>query len=135
MTSKSALKDAGRVMGFEPDYMNVLSKHIPSSGGNNMSIEDAIVEVKELKDAYEQFPDLFDLARDLQGTPRSASKHASGVVIAPQELDVSLPLHTSAGEIVTQYDGETLEDIGYQVLNAQLKAGNIVESLSVPLSI
>lgn len=135
MTSKSALKDAGRVMGFEPNYMNILSKHIPSSGGNNMPIEEAIVEVQELKNAYKKFPDLFDLARDLQGTPRSASKHASGVVVAPQELDISLPLHTSDGEIVTQYDGETLEDIGYQMFNAQLKAGNIVESLSMFLSI
>ena len=113
MTSRMALKDAGRVLGFDHSYMNFLTANIPAAGGNVMRIEDAMEGVKEIKAASEKNPELFELAVDLQGIPRSSSTHAAGVIITPKELDRVLPLHVAKGEVVTQYDGETLEDIGY----------------------
>lgn len=113
MTSRMALKDAGRVLGFDHSYMNYLTANIPASGGNVMRIEDAVKNIKELKQAYEEYPELFDLGIDLQGIPRSKSIHAAGVIITPQELDRVLPLDVAKGEVVTQYDGGTLEDMGY----------------------
>lgn len=113
MSSRMALKDAGRVLGYEHQYINHLTKQIPNMGGSNMTLEDAVIEIRELKAASENHPELFDLGRDLQGMPRSSSSHASGVIVTPEPLDATLPLHVAKNEIVTQYDGDTLEDIGY----------------------
>lgn len=118
MSSKMALKDAGRALDYDYDYTNTLTKYIPMDNGKNMPLEEAVQEIPEIKQAKEKFPDLFELAMDLQGIPRSASQHASGILITPQELDRSLPLQVAKDEVVTQYDGEILEDIGYlKVLN------------------
>ena len=117
MSSRMALKDAGRVMEFDPQFMNEVTSHIPNLGGS-MPLDEAIETIPQVREMSKKFPDLFDLARDLEGMPRSTSQHASGVIVTPGELDRSIPLQTAAGEVVTQYDGETLEEIGYiKVLN------------------
>lgn len=113
MSSKMALKDAGRVLGYEHAYLNELTNTIPSFNGKNMDLEDTLEEIPEIIEANKTNPELFELAVDIQGIPRSQSVHASGVIVTPQELDVTIPLGMSKGTTVTQYDGDTLEDLGY----------------------
>ena len=50
MESKQALKDVGKAMGLPHSYMNELTKLVPVLHGKNLSIEEAIEEVPELKE-------------------------------------------------------------------------------------
>lgn len=51
MESKQALKDVGKAMGLTHAYLNELTKHVPVIHGKNMSIAEAIADVKILEDA------------------------------------------------------------------------------------
>ncbi|MBC7336079.1 MAG: DNA polymerase III subunit alpha, partial [Clostridia bacterium] len=56
---------------------------------------------------------LVDYARALEGTPRHASTHAAGVVIAPEPLVNFLPLQkTSDGTVTTQFAMHVIEELG-----------------------
>src|SRR5262249_37414205 len=69
--------------------------------------------LEELRCSGEREGRLFDLALRLEGLLRNASKHAAGIVIAPQPLTDDLPLWVDKdGAVVTQYTFLDLEEIG-----------------------
>ena len=114
MSSKSILKNVGKVMGVDHNLINDWNKEIPSNMGNVMSLGQAVEEVPTIKRAYEQYPQLFDLAMDLEKMPKSAGVHACGIEISPVPLRNNVPvMRGKAGQAVTQYEGPVLEDIGY----------------------
>ena len=114
MTSKAILKNVSKVMGIDHNIVNEWNKNIPAPNGNVMPIGVAIEEIPVIKEASEEYPELFELAEELQKMPKSKGVHASGVQISPVELSSNLPLMVSrSGEVTTQYEGGPLEDIGY----------------------
>lgn len=114
MTSKAILKNVSKVMGVDHNIVNEWNKNIPAPNGNVMPIGVAIEEIPVIKEASEEYPELFELAEELQKMPKSKGVHASGVQISPVELSNNLPLMVSrSGEVTTQYEGGPLEDIGY----------------------
>lgn len=113
MSSKSILKNVGKVMGVDHNLINDWNKEIPSNMGNVMALEQAVEDVPTIKRAYEQHPQLFDLAMDLEKMPKSAGVHACGILVFPQNLQKSVPImRGKAGQSVTQYEGPILEDLG-----------------------
>lgn len=107
------LKDVGRVLGIDHNVINDLNKHIPSHQGKVLPLSDAIDEIPEVKQAQEKYPNLFELALDIQSLPRSASSHPCGYLISPTDLTTSVPLmRGKSGEVITCYEGGELEDIG-----------------------
>jgi len=114
MKARSAIKDVGRVLAIPYDLADSISKLIPL--GPKETIDTAIEEVRELREKYENEPEikkLIDLARKLEGLPRHAGKHAAGVVITPGPLTDLVPLfRTNKDEITIQYDWVSAEDIG-----------------------
>src|ERR1051326_3395476 len=88
----------------------------PPVRGRNVSIEQAIEQVPELRKAMEQTPqvsELIDLARRLEGCARHVSVHAAGVVITPEPLQELIPIAVSAkDEVTTQYEMTDLEKVG-----------------------
>ncbi|HEY4025257.1 MAG TPA: DNA polymerase III subunit alpha [Candidatus Dormibacteraeota bacterium] len=134
MASKAAIRDVGRVLEVPLKETDRLSKLIPVHQGRSKSLDDAIKEVPEFREAYEappqQGPDgrqyhlrrLIDVARPLEGVSRNVSVHAAGVVIAPDKLELFAPTQwgpRSAGaaddqprQVITQYDMKAVGDIG-----------------------
>ena len=69
------------------------------------------------KSAYDTDPvahEVLTFAIAVEGLARSAGTHAAGVVIADVPLDTVLPLQTITGkeDIITQWDGPTVEKVG-----------------------
>ena len=115
--AKSAVKDVGRVLGYDYNLMNKeISKAFPDTPG--ISIKEALEESKELKMYAGQYPKLFDIAQKLEGKPRQLGTHASAVVITPEPVDDYTPLartkNSQTGEItyVTQTEMHDSEDLG-----------------------
>lgn len=114
MTSKAILRDVAKVMGVDHRQVLNWNKNIPAPNGNVMPINEAIVEIPIISEASKQYPQLFELANDLQSMPKSKGIHASGYQIAPDNLYFNLPLWKNKDdEIITQYEGTTLEELGY----------------------
>jgi DNA polymerase-3 subunit alpha len=113
MQARAVLRDVGRVMGIPYNEIDRLAKMIPF----HASIDEATSSIKELSNlvqSKEEYKELFDVARKLEGLARHPATHAAGVVITPKELVEYVPLFKSPerGEVSTQYAKNSLEDIG-----------------------
>lgn len=111
--AKAAIRDVGRVLKIPSQEVDRIAKMIPAEPG--ATLESALERVKELREISEnpRFSELISMARKLEGFARHASTHAAGVLIAPGDLTDYVPLYRGArGEIVTQYDMNSIEAIG-----------------------
>lgn len=117
LASKAAIKDVGRALDMPYAEVDRIAKLVPPPvRGRNVSIEQALEQVPELRTAVEengQVRDLIDLARRLEGCARHASVHAAGVVISPVPLQELVPVAVSSrDELTTQYAMSDLEKTG-----------------------
>lgn len=76
LSSKIVLKDVGRILGIDHERINDLNKHLPSTNGKVMDLADAVEELPAFQKAKQQYPELFDLALQIQSMPRGAGIHA-----------------------------------------------------------
>lgn len=109
MEARGAVRDIGRVLGLPYSEPDKIAKLIPF--GHNL--EEAMVNVPELQEFYQQdnYRELINLAKKIEGTARHASTHAAGVVIADTALTEYTPLQkeTKNERIMTQYDMYSLD--------------------------
>jgi len=123
MKSRAVIRDVGRTLGFEPGETDRIAKLIPNAPGQSFTVEEAVKQLKEVRELYRQddrHKRLFDYAMTLEGLSRHASVHAAGVVIAPGPLDEYVPVCVQSGKggagdegmVVTQYDMNSLEEAG-----------------------
>jgi len=117
MASKAAIRDVGRVLEVPLRETDRLAKLVPVWQGRSKSLDDAMKEVPEFREAYEASDEqkhLVDVARALEGVLRNVSTHAAGVVIAPEPLVQYTPLQFGPGResVVTQYEMKAVGDIG-----------------------
>ena len=114
MKAKLALKDTARVMGFEPNEANRLSKLIPDA--LDATIAGAMETNPEVKSEISKNPkvkQLFDYATKIEGLKRHTGVHASGVLVTKEEVTKYTPLAKGAKDIITtQYEGNTVSDMG-----------------------
>ncbi len=117
MSAKAVVKDVGRVLGIPYADVDKVSKLIPSFRGKVFSIERAIKEVKELRDLIKgsaELQEMIELAKPLENMVRHSSTHAAGIVIANEPLADHIPLYKgSRDEIVTQFDMNSIEELGF----------------------
>jgi DNA polymerase III subunit alpha len=117
LASKAAIKDVGRAL--EVPYADVerIAKMIPPPvRGRNVSINQALEQVPELKREMETNPqvkEILEIAQRLEGCARHSSVHAAGVVISPLPLQELIPIAVSGKEeLTTQYVMSDLEKTG-----------------------
>ncbi|HBF34679.1 TPA: DNA polymerase III subunit alpha [Candidatus Sumerlaeota bacterium] len=115
MKAKAAVRDVGRVKSIPLNMVDRIAKMIPE--GPKVSIESALKDSPELKEAYEldhQVTDILDAARKIEGTVRQPGVHAAGVVVCRKPLIEALPLYKQAGkeDVVTQYNMIEVEEVG-----------------------
>ena len=114
LKARGVVRDVGRVMNLPYARCDMIAKMIPSDP--KITIDGALQANPELKKLYDtdgQIHDLIDISRSLEGLPRHASVHASGVVISPRGVEEYVPLAKGADDVVTtQYTMTTLEELG-----------------------
>lgn len=115
LAARAAVRDVGRVLELPPPLVDRIARLVPVVQGQARSLAQALEEVPELKALYSRDPAarrLIDLGRQVEGLPRHASVHAAGVVIAPVPLTRLVPLELVGDALVTQFDMESLEQVG-----------------------
>jgi DNA polymerase-3 subunit alpha len=117
LKGKQAIKDVGRVLDFTFAETDRITKLYPEpKQGKDFPLAKALAmepRLEELRASGEREGRLFDLALRLEGLLRNASKHAAGIVIAPQPLTDHVPLWVDKdGAVVTQYTFTDVETIG-----------------------
>ena len=112
LSARAVVRDVGRALGIPYSDVDVVAKAIPHD--HDITIEKALGEPK-FKELYDSSPDikrLVDTAKRLEGMPRNASIHAAGVVITELPVCEYVPLSTSGGVIITQFDMDTIASLG-----------------------
>lgn len=110
---RAAVRDVGRALGMPYAEVDVVAKMIPRFMG--ITMDNALKANPELKHAYDSDPKikrLIDFALKLEGRPRNASTHATGVVITDKPITDYLPLSLNENAIVTQFAMNTVADLG-----------------------
>ncbi|MDR0220594.1 MAG: DNA polymerase III subunit alpha, partial [Lachnospiraceae bacterium] len=114
MKAKGAVRDVARALGLPYAVGDSIAKMIPGELG--ITLERALEissELRQLCETDAQAKYLMAMARRLEGLPRNASTHASGVVITTHPTDEFVPLAWGKEDgINTQYDMTTLEELG-----------------------
>ncbi|MGI9016021.1 MAG: DNA polymerase III subunit alpha [Euzebya sp.] len=116
--AKQAIKDSARVLGLPYSFGDRLCKMFPPPvQGKESPLKEALELSGELAEARDANPDVkkvLELAAGLEGLRRQHSIHAAGVVIADEPISDIVPTLQVDGEaeVVTQYDGRQVEELG-----------------------
>ena len=112
LAAKAAVRDCGRAMGMSYSDVDAVAKAIPQELGITLKNALRFPELKTLYEGSEQVKKLIDTAISLEGMPRNISVHAAGVVITDKPISEYVPLSVSNGTLVTQFDMDTIADLG-----------------------
>lgn len=121
MAARAAVRDAGRALGINYGFCDMLAKLIPFNPTQGMKVgwlDKSLERVAELKSLYDTNADakkVIDAARHLEGVARHASVHAAGVVVSKEPLTNYVPLQRAPQDeniIITQFDMYSIEDLG-----------------------
>jgi len=116
--AKAVVRDAGRVLDLPYTKCDTLSKLIPHNPADPWTLERALKEEPAFAEAVagdEEYAELVELSRPLEGLTRNVGMHAGGVLIAPGKLTDFCPLYCAGGSeaaVVSQYDKDDVEAIG-----------------------
>lgn len=114
MGARGVIRDVGRTLGFTPSETDRIAKLVPD--GVDVALADALkpgAELAEVAAKDERVQELVSVASLLEGTPRHASVHAAGVVIAPRPLAEIVPLmRTKDGRPAIQFDMDQCKKLG-----------------------
>ncbi len=114
LQARAVIKDVGRAMDIRLDLVNELTKMIPQELG--ITLSKALEKNPDFNSVYEtdeEVHKLIDYCMRLEGLPRHASTHASGVVICQRPAMDLVPLCSiNNGAPMAQFDMVTLEHLG-----------------------
>jgi len=115
MKARAVIRDVARVLNVPLGQADKLAKLVPETLG--ITLEAALQQEPKLSEWCQQdaqISKVIEIGKRLEGLSRHASVHAAGVVIADKPLDNFLPLYkaTDSDELITQFDGPTVEKVG-----------------------
>lgn len=112
LAARAAIRDVGRAMGLPYSEVDPVARAVPHEVG--VTLRDAL-KLPALKIQYENSPtvkQLVDTAMELEGMPRNITVHAAGLVVTDYPVSSYVPLATSNGTVVTQFDMDTVAKLG-----------------------
>jgi len=114
LAARVAVRDVGRVLGYEYSFCDRLAKSIPFGA----TFQEALKKSPDFVELYEKdrrARKIVNIAKRLEGVVRHASTHACGVVITDQSLDELTPRQYASQSdktVITQYDMYSIENLG-----------------------
>jgi DNA polymerase III subunit alpha len=117
LQARAVLRDVGRVLQQPFGLVDRLTKLVPSTPANPVTLKEALKIEPGFKRARESEPsvgELIDMAVQLEGLYRNASTHAAGVVIGDRPLVELVPLYRDPRSELpaTQFNMKWVEPAG-----------------------
>lgn len=130
---KSALRDAGRALGFPVDLMERASKNL--AGWDGREIRPERLAECGLDPEAPRVKLMLELANQLIGAPRHLTQHTGGFVIARDVLSELVPIENAAMEdrTVIQWDKDDLDTLG--LLKVDILALGMLTAISRALKL
>ena len=90
--AKVAINDVARALDI-PDYQMVAARVTAAIPSGKTTLNESIAASELLREMENNYPEVFRLARRVEGKTRHTSVHAAGVVIAPSDMTDFMPVH------------------------------------------
>lgn len=157
LQAKAVIKDVSRVMSLRYEFADYLTELVPFNAVNPVTLSQAINDIPELKDAAEGLglynlhgeneliKQVLSTALVLEGLHRHSSTHAAGVVIANEDMILTVPVCKDAGTnmLIVQYSMKYCElaglikfdFLGLQTLTVITKCLHILKSEGIDIDI
>lgn len=114
MGARAAVRDAARVSGMYAADADIILKAMGPS--RDLSLQQCLASsarLKRLVESERKYADLYRLACQFEGLPRSLSQHAAGIVMSSRPLTDNVPVvRQGEGILTTQYEAKYLEERG-----------------------
>jgi DNA polymerase-3 subunit alpha len=107
LAAKNAVRDVVRILGLPYASGNYLSERIPDKGTISIFKRDG-----KWTETDPTLIKILETAEKIEGYPKNASTHASGVVITDKPIIEYLPVLKNGGVSATQYAMNELEPLG-----------------------
>ena len=106
LSSKLCIKECGKIVGgYSESEVNEISDQIPKQFGRVFGLEEAYKESEKLKLWADQNPEVFKIAKKIEGLNKNTGVHPSGIAISYYKIDEICPVQkTSDGDLVSGYD-------------------------------
>lgn len=138
MQGKGALKDCGRYLGMPYGVLELVSQRFPN--GPAQTIDRALFEVDGFAEFYDRYPEMFRIARRLEGRLKTKGVHPAGVIISDRPVsDVVAMMFSVRGAvnednpneriIITQCDMDDVDYLG--MLKVDCLASKTQTTLSI----
>lgn len=147
LQAKAVVKDVGRVLGMPYGFVDKISKLIPFSPTNPVTLQEAIDGEPELQNLIKSDPkvdELIGIALKLEGLYRHPGVHAAGIVISDKILKNIVPMYKDAKSTmpVTQFSMKFIESaslikfdfLGLKTLTVIQKAIDLVNKKGIKLT-
>ncbi|MDD3263363.1 MAG: DNA polymerase III subunit alpha [Candidatus Nanoarchaeia archaeon] len=133
MMAKAVIKDVARTMGIPFEVSNDITKYVTEKTiQKSFDLKDEQDNPINKKLIYyeEKYPELFEIARKLEGTARQPGIHACGVVWGPKPINDYTATFFKEGHLVTQMDKDEVETLGLVKFDfLGLKTLNIIQNI------
>lgn len=112
--ARSAVRDIGKVLGFDEAELGKIAKSLPHTYADRIrGLLNCLPELQDSPLKEQRFQLLLDACEHLAGFPRFLSTHLGGLVISDVPLTDLTPLQKSAlGPVITQFDKDDIETLG-----------------------
>ncbi len=112
--ARSALRDLGKALGFSLAELGQLTKNITSIPADGIrSLLNRLPELKNHPLHQAKYSKLLEYCAAINTFPRQIGTHLGGLVVSGEPLTTVTPLQPSAkGVLITQFDKNTIEDLG-----------------------
>ncbi len=134
--ARSAFRDLAKAMDFPPDDIDRIAKKLPYIHADQIELAlERFPEMKESGIDSPRFRELLRFCAAVSGFPRFISTHVGGIIISRYPLSDITPLQEAGkGIIVTQYDKEFVEDLGFVKLDLlSLRTMGAIEDASITI--
>lgn len=147
LQAKAVIKDVGRVLAMPYGFVDKISKLIPFSPTNPLTLREGIDRepiLQELIKTDPQIQKLMEIALRLEGLYRNPGVHAAGVVISDKNLQDIVPLYKDAKSDMpsTQFSTKYVETaslikfdfLGLKTLTVIQKAIDLINRKGIKLT-
>ncbi|WP_165045059.1 DNA polymerase III subunit alpha [Dysgonomonas sp. ZJ709] len=140
MKLKAVLKDVARVYRVPVKLVNYINAIFEEDSMDWTQLFKLVAINKKVRSFVLDYPDVIEDIRTIMGQPRSASIHASAIIVTPDEKDGQpaecfdfLPIRKMDGLLVSEFDGNQVESIG--LLKEDVLATKELSKLSAVIGI
>lgn len=105
--ARNAVKTACRLLHYDTDISNQISKLIPYTyydddceKHSNVTIKEAYESIPDFRKIADKYPDVIEVAKKLEGYPSSMGIHPAGIVISPVSIKDRYPLIKCKNEML-----------------------------------